>query len=122
MVRQGLFKISRAARLNEYSLTFERWETTHEFKPFLELNPSRREPLTWYYAYNEVKHGRYGWTDMHYACAIRRRYVSCWFPRIWNKNINEGIVETPMFTIKAPHFPDEEQYGFIWVYRQTKTL
>ena len=37
-------------------------------------------------------------------------------------NINEGIVETPMFTIKAPHFPDEEQYGFIWVYRQTKTL
>ena len=29
-------------------------------------------------------------------------------------DINEGIVETPMFTIKAPRFPDEDQYGFIW--------
>lgn len=31
-------------------------------------------------------------------------------------DINEGIVETPMFTIKAPRFPDEDQYGFIWDY------
>lgn len=29
-------------------------------------------------------------------------------------HINEGVVETPMFTIKAPHFPDAEQYEFIW--------
>jgi len=29
-------------------------------------------------------------------------------------DIHEGNVETPMFTIKAPHFPDDEQYGFIW--------
>ena len=36
------------------------------------------------------------------------------FSEYGTTDINEGIVVTPMFTIKAPHFSDEEQYGFIW--------
>ena len=36
------------------------------------------------------------------------------FSELGTTNINEGTVETPMFTIKAPHFPDDDQYEFIW--------
>ena len=36
------------------------------------------------------------------------------FSEFGTTDINEGIVETPMFTIKAPHFSDNEQYEFIW--------
>lgn len=123
------FKISRAARLNEYSLTFERWETAHEFKPFIEWNPSRRETLTWYEAYNEVKHDRYGnfkKARLEYLmnalagliCILHAQYGEgmshVGYQEYGTTNINEGIVKTPIFTIKAPHFPDEEKYGFIW--------
>lgn len=123
------FKISRVARLNEYSLTFERWENAHEFKPFIEWNPSRRGTLTWYEAYNEVKHDRYGnfkKARLEYLmnalagliCILHAQYGEgmshVGFQEYGTTDINEGIVETPMFTIKAPHFPDEEQYGFIW--------
>jgi hypothetical protein len=123
------FKISRAARLNEYSLTFERWETAHEFRPFVEWNPSRREPLAWYDAYNEVKHDRYGnfkKAKLEYLmnalagliCIMHAQYGEgmshLGFSEYGTTDINEGTVVTPMFTINAPRFPDEEQYGFIW--------
>lgn len=123
------FKISRAARLNEYSLIFERWATAHEFKPFIEWNPSRREALSWYDAYNEVKHDRYGNFKqakleclmnamagliciMHAGYGEGMSHVG--FSEYGTTNINEGVVETPMFTIKAPSFPDEEKYDFFW--------
>ncbi len=123
------FKISKAARLNEYSLTFERWETVHEFRPFNAWNPSRREPLTWYDAYNEVKHDRYGnfkKARLEYLmnalagliCIMHAQYGEgmshVGFQEYGTTDINEGTVVTPMFTIKAPQFPDEEQYGFVW--------
>ena len=123
------FKISKAARLNEYSLTFERWETAHEFKPFIEWNPSRREPLSWYDAYNDVKHDRYGNFKMArleflmnalagLICIMHAQYGEgmshVGFQEFGTTDINEGTVVTPMFTIKAPQFPDEEQYGFVW--------
>lgn len=123
------FKISRAARLNEYCLTFERWETVHEFKPFIEWNPSRREMLTWYDAYNEVKHDRFGNfknAKLEYLmnalagliCIMHAQYGEgmshVGFSEYGTNNITEGIVETPIFTIKAPNFPDEEKYDFIW--------
>ncbi len=123
------FKMSRAARLNEYSLTFERWATAHEFKPFNEWNPSRRKPLSWYDAYNEVKHDRYGnfkkakLENLMNAlagliCIMHAQYGEgmshVGFSEFGTTYIHEGIVETPMFTIKAPHFSDNEQYEFIW--------
>ena len=123
------FKISRVARLNEYRLTFERWATAHEFKPFIEWNPSKREVLPWYDAYNEVKHDRYGnfkKAKLEHLmnslagliCIMHAQYGEgmshLGFQEYGTTNINEGIVETPMFTIKAPNFPDEEKYDFIW--------
>ncbi len=123
------FKISKVARLNEYSLTFERWESTHEFKPFIEWNPSRREPLSWYDAYNDVKHDRYGnfkKARLEFLmnalagliCIMHAQYGEgmshVGFQEYGTTDINEGTVVTPMFTIKAPLFPDEEQYGFVW--------
>ena len=123
------FKISKAARLNEYCLTFERWETAHEFKPFVEWNPSKREPLSWYDAYNQVKHDRYGnfkKAKLDYLmnalagliCIMHAQYGEgmshVGFSEFGTTAINEGIVETPMFTIRAPQFPNAEQYEFIW--------
>lgn len=123
------FKISKAARLNEYTLTFERWATAHVFKPFVEWNPSRHEVLSWYDAYNEVKHDRYGKfkkAKLEYLmnalagliCIMHAQYGEgmshLGFQEYGTTDINEGIVETPIFTIKAPNFPDEEKYGFIW--------
>ena len=123
------FKISRAARLNEYSLTFGRWATAHDFKPFVDWNPSRREQLTWYDAYNEVKHDRYGnfkKAKLEHLmnalagliCIMHAQYGEgmshVGYSELGTNDIHEGTVETPMFTIKAPHFPDDEQYGFIW--------
>ena len=123
------FKISRATRLNEYSLTFGRWASAHEFKPFIEWNPSRREQLTWYDAYNEVKHDRYGnfkKAKLEHLmnalagliCIMHAQYGEgmshVGYSELGTNDIHEGTVETPMFTIKAPHFPDDEQYGFIW--------
>lgn len=123
------FKISRVARLNEYSLTFERWASPHDFKPFVEWNPSRRETLSWYDVYNDVKHDRYG--NFKKAkleclmnalagliCIMHAQYGEgmshvC-FQEYGTTDIYEGIVETPMFTIKAPNFPDNEKYEFIW--------
>lgn len=131
------FKISKAARLNEYSLTFERWATAHEFKPFLEWNPSRRETLSWYDAYNEVKHDRYGnfkKAKLEHLmnalagliCIMHAQYGEgmshVGFQEYGTTDINEGIVETPMFTIKAPHFPEEEQYSFIWDIIKTEQM
>lgn len=115
--------------MNEYKVTFERWETVHEFKPFLEWNPSRRETLTWYDAYNDVKHDRHSnfkKARLEYLmnalagliCIMHAQYGEgmshVGFQEYGTTDINEGVVETPMFTIKAPHFPNEEQYGFIW--------
>ena len=123
------FKISRAARLNEYSLTFGRWATAHEFKPFLEWKPSKRGQLPWYDAYNEVKHDRYGnfkKAKLEHLmnalagliCIMHAQYGEgmshVGYSELGTNDIHEGTVETPMFTIKAPHFPDDEQYGFIW--------
>lgn len=123
------FKISRATRLNEYSLTFGRWATAHDFKPFVDWNPSRREQLTWYDAYNEVKHDRYGnfkKAKLEHLmnalagliCIMHAQYGEgmshVGYSELGTNDIHEGTVETPMFTIKAPHFPDDEQYGFIW--------
>ncbi len=123
------FKISKAARLNEYCLTFERWATSREFKPFKEWNPSNRETLSWYEAYNEVKHDRFG--NFRKAklehlmnalagliCIMHAQYGEgmshLGFSEFGTTDINEGIVVTPIFTIRAPHFPDDEQYDFIW--------
>ena len=44
------------------------------------------------------------------------------FQEYGTTDINEGIVETPMFTIKAPHFPEEEQYSFIWDIIKTEQM
>ena len=123
------YKISKAARLNEYCLTFDRWATVHEFRPFIEWNPSKREVLSWYDAYNEVKHDRFGSfrkaTLDHLMnalagliCILHAQYGEgmshVGYSELGTTNIFEGTVETPMFTIKAPLFQAAEQYEFIW--------
>lgn len=123
------FKISGAARLSEYRVTFERWATDQEYIPFTEWNPSRRETLSWYDAYNNVKHDRF--TNFTMAnldnlvktvagllSILHAQYGDGMSVVGYNGNgsvvADECLVETEMFTIHAPHFPENEKYGFIW--------
>ena len=123
------FKISRAARLSEYRVIFQRWSTSHEFQPLLAWNPSRRETLLWYDAYNKVKHDRFkefksaSLENLMNAVAgllsiLHAQYgedmAEVGFSGIGTTGVREGDVETEMFTIHAPVFPDAEQYDFIW--------
>ena len=123
------FKISGAARLSEYRITFERWATDQIYTPFTEWNPSRREKLSWYDAYNKVKHDRF--TNFTMAnldnlvkavagllCILHAQYGEGMSVVGYNGNgaidADECLVETEMFTIHAPHFPENEKYGFVW--------
>lgn len=123
------FKISGAARLSEYRITFERWATDQVYTPFTEWNPSRRETLSWYDAYNKVKHDRF--TNFTMAnldnlvkavagllCILHAQYGEGMSVVGYNGNgaidADECLVETEMFTIHAPHFPENEKYDFIW--------
>ena len=123
------FKVARPTRLNEYKICFLRWATNHEFEPFVEWNPSRRETLSWYDSYNKVKHDRF--TNFHKAslenlmnaiagllCILHSQFgdgmAEVGFNGIETSSIDESVVETELFTIHAPHFPEAEQYEFIW--------
>lgn len=123
------FKISGAARLSEYRIIFERWATDQVYTPFTEWNPSRRETLSWYDVYNKVKHDRF--TNFKMAnldnlvkavagllCILHAQYGEGMSVVGYNGNgaidADECLVETEMFTIHAPHFPENEKYDFIW--------
>ena len=123
------FKISGAAKLSEYRITFERWATDQVYTPFTEWNPSRRETLSWYDAYNKVKHDRFANFTMAnldnlvkavagLLCILHAQYGEGMSVVGYNGNgvidTDECLVETEMFTIHAPHFPENEKYDFIW--------
>jgi hypothetical protein len=126
---EDYYKISKAAMLSEYKVTFVRWATDHEFKPFKEWPPEKRKTLSWYNAYNKVKHDRY--TNFKQAtldnlmnavagllCILHAQYgegmATVGFNGFSTCNSDEGIIETELFTIIAPKFPNDDQYDFIW--------
>ncbi len=118
------FKISGAARLSEYRITFERWATDQIYTPFTEWNPSRRETLSWYDAYNKVKHDRF--TNFTMAnldnlvkavagllCILHAQYGEGMSVVGYNGNgaidADECLVESEMFTRHVTHFPENEK-------------
>lgn len=123
------FKIAAVAKLSDYAVVFDRWTTTHEFKPFAEWSNTEYNPLSWYRDYNCVKHNRFANFDkanlenlMNAVAAVlcimhaqfgNNMAESC-FERITPIQNEIERVETGTFIIKIPHFSDAEQYDFIW--------
>ena len=123
------YKIAAVARLQEYKVVFERWATPHEFKPFANWNQPANMPLTWYQQYNEVKHNRYtefpkanlenlmnafaGLLSILYAqYGVRMNYG--YVTGLTTAQEDQCLLDLSDFTIYAPHFPEAEQYDFIW--------
>lgn len=50
------YKLNRATKLADYKIVFHCWQDAHEWKPFDEWNVGHS--LSWYHAYNQVKHNR----------------------------------------------------------------
>ena len=133
---EDYFKIAAVARLSEYRITFTRWSPTsesstinREFQPFAEWNSSEYKPLTWYKDYNSVKHNRFenfrlaNFGNLVNAVAgmlcILHAQVGEYMDRacyegFGTSQVNQERVSNSTFTIYAPHFPESEQYDFIW--------
>jgi len=123
------FKIAAVARLTDYRVLFNRWATPHEFRPFETWNTVTFSSLPWYQSYNNVKHNRY--THFFDAslgnlmnaisallCILHAQYGEKMDRASFEGNgvsqISQEEIRTNTFTIMAPHFPDDEQYEFIW--------
>lgn len=129
MNAEDYFKIARAARLSEYAVTFSRWSTAYEFRPFGTWNSATYAPLTWYQDYNDVKHNRYAYfckanfgnlmnSVAGLLCILHAQIgefmdKAC-FEGFGTCQSNQTKVSNDTFTIYTPEFPEEEQYDFIW--------
>lgn len=123
------FKISKAARLWEYRVVFNRWIPELEFKPFETWANDDYESLPWYKSYNNVKHNRYEFFceanlgNLMNAVAgllcilhaqIGENMVEASIERVYSSQSEQDEVHSATFLIKAPKFMDEEQYEFVW--------
>ena len=122
-------KIAKPARLSEYVVTFHRWLPTREFKPFEQWATSNYKSLPWYKSYNSVKHNRYSCFreanlgNLMNAVAgllcilhaqIGENMVEAGIERVYASQNKQDEVHTAAFKIKAPLFPDDDQYDFVW--------
>lgn len=123
------FKINKAARLWEYRVVFNRWMPEKEFVPFEKWQEQEFESLPWYKSYNNVKHNRYecfneaNFGNLMNAVAgllcilhaqIGENMVEASIERVYSSQSEQDKVHSAAFLIKAPKFPDEEQYEFVW--------
>lgn len=126
----GYFKLEQALKLSEYKVTFTRWATYKEFKPFEAWRGATAyAPLPWYQSYNHVKHNRYanfqeanlenlmnaiaGLLCLLHAQVGQEMGNAC-FEGISFTQENQTILETETFKIIAPTFDEADQYEFIW--------
>lgn len=123
------YKIVPAAKLTDYAITFHRWSTPREIRPFKNWNQPKNKPLSWYKSYNEVKHNRYskfalanlgnlvdavaGLLCILYAQIGSNMDRAC-FEGISTAQSKQGKDSNHTFTLLAPSFSKKEQYDFIW--------
>lgn len=123
------YKIAAFAKLSDYNVMFCRWETAHDFKPFVTWNGTYYAPLPWYQGYNSVKHNRYSnFTQASLAnlmdaiagllCILHAQFgedmSEVCFEQFISIQHDQQRLETGTFVIKAPNFTDTEKYEFIW--------
>ena len=121
-------KISSVARLPEYRVKFKRWATPRDFTPFADWSTSGTS-LSWYQDYNKVKHNRYDQFSkanlnnlmnafaallciIHAQCGVRMTVG--FIDGLHVGPDNQEVLDFNDFTIFAPHFPETEQYDFVW--------
>ena len=128
------YKINQATKLSEYKISFLRWPREQMWEPFAEW--STMHTLSWYQAYNKVKHNRLqefsnaNLKNLMNAVAglicILHAQVG---DRVGGTDIN-GICEitnsqfevnTNTFHLEVPVFPEAEQYSFVWSSLETLT-
>ena len=123
-------KLNRAMKLNEYEITYNKW--TGEFKtikPFLEWGNTDDTPLSWYQAYNQVKHNRYSnfpKANLKNLLKAIDGLICILFAQFTTSTTiigHSGVCAVPIeltefdleyFHIKVPTFSDSEQYDFNW--------
>lgn len=123
------YKIAAEAKLSDYVVSFGRWESNHDFKPFASWNRATYAPLTWYQGYNNVKHDRN--LNFSYAnltnlmdaiagllCILHAQFgedmAEVCFEQITAIQNDQQKVVTGTFVIQAPTFTDADKYEFIW--------
>lgn len=123
------YRIAAVAKLSDYVVTFGRWESNHDFKPFASWNGATYAPLTWYQGYNNVKHDRN--LNFSYAnltnlmdaiagllCILHAQFgedmAEVCFEQIMAIQNDQQKVVTGTFVIQAPTFTDADKYEFIW--------
>lgn len=123
-------KLNEAMKLSEYKVTYRKWTGEHRtIQPFLEWGNTTDTPLSWYQAYNHVKHNRY--SNFHEA-NIKNLLKAingllCLLFAQFTTSISiighGGICAVPIeliefdieyFHLKVPQFSEEEQYDFNW--------
>lgn len=128
------YKINKATKLSGYKISFTRWQGEKMWMPFDDWNKEVIDdkgkiiipPLSWYQAYNKVKHNRQQKFSeanlgnlMNAVAGLICILHAQMGDRVGNVDINEAsnsqfIVDTNTFHLEAPEFPEDEQYSFVW--------
>ena len=122
--------LNEAMKLSEYEVTYSKWTgELKRTKPFLEWGNTRYTPLSWYQAYNQVKHNRY--SNFHEAnlknllkaingllCLLFAQFTTS-ISVIGHSGIcvvPDELTEFDLeyFHIKTPQFSEDEKYKFNW--------
>lgn len=122
-------KVDPATKLTEYSVIMKQWQPKRCVRPF-EAWKNPKEPLSWYDAYNKVKHDRSNkffmasLDNLSYAICGLLCILYAQFGKEIGRidNISEklifsiegDIIEIGQFEILLPTFQDSEKYCFSW--------
>lgn len=129
------YKIEHASKLSEYKVILNVWSpNVKTFQPFIDWANNQYSPLTWYQAYNKVKHSRSreflqaSLENVMLAVTglfaiLFSQFSECLFFPYQNPegccfdDIDNAILysETSLFQIKPPtNWGPDEQYDFNW--------
>lgn len=124
---QDYYKINSVSHLSEYIVQIHQWQDIHSWQPLKEW--ATGSSLTWYQAYNHVKHNRYSHFReanlqnlMDAVTSLLCVLFSQMCDEVGAASINglsiiqnkQEEVTNNTFTITAPTFSDDELYDFDW--------
>lgn len=123
------FKIGKLTKLNEYTIKFSKWNSNHIFQPFKEWSSTSYQPISWYQAYNQVKHNRHRHIELAnlenvmnavsgLLCLLHSQIggnvLEVCFEGLYPAQTKEEKAYNSTFTLIPPMFPNEEKYEFSW--------
>ncbi|WP_250255539.1 hypothetical protein [Chryseobacterium sp. Marseille-Q3244] len=127
------YKINKAAKLSDYEIHLNIWSPiTKVLRPFIDWNSSTPKSLSWYIAYNNVKHDRNN--NFHeanlknltlalsglFTILFSQYFIFCFDSHqttTSSSTDDQNFISTPksIFKIKLPEtWVDTEKYDFDW--------